>query len=72
MKPNFKKLAKNYREEYYHAEMKLSGAYQTQLRMMDALEKKEQEIAELKAKYSDLLNSNIALQESIIMKEIKQ
>ena len=65
MKPNYKDLAKEYRKKnntLVNRVFELSCGMQ---RMQESLDKKNQEIEEWKAKYADLMDRLIALQESI-------
>ncbi len=69
MRPNFKKLAEEYREKNHCHEATIARLYQDTFRAKEALRKIEREVEEWKLKYADLLDRHIALQER--MKEGK-
>jgi ABC-type lipoprotein export system ATPase subunit len=71
MKPNYKKLAKEYREKWQAAEEKIGFLRQAIAILKRATAKQDLEIDKLEKKYSDAMNTIIDLQESILMKEEK-
>lgn len=65
MKPDYKGLAEKYREKHFEAQLKLGDANQSSWRLECLLSNKEQEIEELKAKYSAAMDKIIELQEKL-------
>ena len=65
MKPNYKRLAEDYREKYLNAQKRISDLLHQNHLNVRCLKEKDAEIEKWKQKYSKALDKNITLQEML-------
>ena len=72
MRPNYKRLAEKYRDRCYDAENRISHLLSAAVKAETAIDKKNKEIEEWQAKYSEAMDKLIDLQERVAQWEADQ